>query len=122
MVSQPDHRDPDSDFYRLSAQVLASIEAQADQWLQDDIVDLDTHRTGGLLELAFPNGSKLIINTQPPLRELWLASKAGGFHFRMAEHGWVDTRDGADFFDVLSSQASLQAGCSLQFRRPEHAL
>jgi CyaY protein len=122
MVSQPDHRNPDSDFFRLSALVLASIEAQADEWLQDDTVDMDTHRTGGLLELAFPNGSKLIINTQPPLREIWLASKAGGFHFKMAAQGWVDTRDGSDFFDVLSRQASAQAGRELQFRRPEHQL
>jgi CyaY protein len=122
MVSQPDHRDPDSDFYRLSAQVLASIEAQADEWLQDDTVDMDTHRTGGLLELIFPNGSKLIINTQPPLREIWLASKAGGFHFKMAARGWIDTRDGSDFFDVLSRQASAQAGRELRFRRLEHEL
>jgi iron donor protein CyaY len=42
-------------------------------------------RTGGLLELSFPNGSKIIVNTQPPLHEVWLAARGGGFHYR-----WVD--------------------------------
>jgi CyaY protein len=106
----------DAEFFLLSGAALASIEQQADAWLQQDVVDLDTHRTGGLLELSFPNGSKLIINTQPPLHELWLASKAGGFHFKRVGPAWLDTRDGSDFFEVLSREASKQAAKPLRFQ------
>ncbi len=104
----------DADYDRLTSVLLARIEAAADQWLQDDVVDVDTHRTGGLLELAFPNGSKIVVNTQPPLQEVWLAARAGGFHYRHVAGRWLDTRDGSEFFESLSRQASAQAGLALQ--------
>ncbi len=105
----------DAEFHRLTAAVLASVEADADRWLQQDIVDIDTQRTGGLLELSFPDRSKIVINTQPPLHELWLASRAGGFHFRYSAGQWVDTRSGEHFLAVLSREASAQAGRALSF-------
>lgn len=105
----------DAEYHALTQALLGRIEAQVDRWLQDDVIDIDTHRTGGLLELSFPGGSKIIVNTQPPLHEVWLAAKGGGFHYRWNGAGWVDTRDGADFRAVLSLHASLQGGCSLQF-------
>lgn len=105
----------DADYRRLTAAVLACVEAEADRLLQDDVVDIDTSRTGGLLELSFPNGSKIVINTQPPLQELWLAARAGGFHYRHAQGRWVDTRDGSEFFTTLSREASAQAGRPIHF-------
>ena len=73
------------------------------------MIDIDTQRTGGLLELAFPDGSKIVVNTQPPLQEIWLAARAGGYHFRHVAGRWLDTRDGSEFFEALSRQASAQA-------------
>jgi len=105
----------DTEYDSLTQGLLARIEAQADRWLQDDVIDIDTHRTGGLLELSFPNGSKIIINTQPPLHELWLAARAGGFHYRWVEGAWRDTRDGSEFLAALSQQASAQGGRALVF-------
>ena len=71
--------------------------------------------SGGLLELAFPGGSKIVVNTQPPLHEVWLAARAGGFHYRHVNGRWLDTRDGSEFFDVLSKHASEQGGLELRF-------
>jgi len=105
----------DAEYYRLSSEVLARIEATIDGWLQDDVIDVDGQRTGGLLELSFPGGSKIVINTQPPLHELWLATRGGGFHFRYVDNAWHDSRDGAEFFDRLSKEASAQAGKPLAF-------
>ena len=78
------------------------------------MIDIDASRTGGLLELAFPNGSKIVVNTQPPLHELWLAAGTGGHHFRLRGERWLD-RDGRELFDVLSECASAQAGKPLRF-------
>jgi CyaY protein len=106
----------DSEFHQLSGTVLAGIEAAIDAWLQADVIDIDLHRTGGLLELSFPNGSKIIINTQPPLHELWVAARAGGHHYRHVAGQWLDTRDGSEFFTSLSAFASQQAGAALEFK------
>lgn len=104
----------DAEYHRLASAVLARIEATIDRWLQDDVIDIDAQRTGGLLELSFPGGSKIVINTQPPLHELWLAARAGGYHFKLAGGRWVD-REGNEFFSLLSQRASEQAGRALSF-------
>lgn len=114
-ADQPASPLSDSEYQALTQALLAGIEAKVDRWLQDDVIDIDSHRTGGLLELAFPNGSKIIVNTQPPLHEVWLAAKAGGFHYRWSGSGWVDTRDGSDFLATLSAHASAQGGRALDF-------
>jgi CyaY protein len=108
----------DAQFNALTGAVLSSVEAAVDQWLQDDVVDIDSHRTGGLLELSFPNGSKLVLNTQPPLHELWLAARSGGYHYKHVNGRWLDTREGREFFDALSGCASEQAGITLKFSPP----
>ena len=109
------HTLDDAEYLRLAHGTLAAIERQIDHWLDEDRIDIDTHRTGGLLELSFPNGSKIVINTQPPLHELWLAARGGGFHYRWADGAWRDTRDGSGFLEALSHHASLQGGQRLEF-------
>ena len=108
----------DAEYRAKAGAVLASVEACIDTWLQEDKVDIDTNRSGGLLELSFENGSKIILNTQPPLQELWLAARAGGFHYRCCGGRWLNTRDGSEFFDALSACASAQAGQPLRFTPP----
>ena len=114
----PTHALTDSEYDARARAVLASVEASIDAWLQDDVVDIDTQRSGGLLELSFPNGSKIVLNTQPPLHELWLAARSGGFHYRYADGAWRDTRDGRELFEALSACASEQAGRPLRFAPP----
>jgi CyaY protein len=103
----------DTEYHEAADRVLASIERQADAWLQDGVIDIDTSRAGGLLELAFPNGSKIVVNKQPPLHEIWLAARNGGYHFRFVDGAWRDTRDGREFFARLSEEASVQGGKAL---------
>ena len=105
----------DSQYEVLASQVLARIEAAVDGWLQDDVIDIDAQRTGGLLELSLPGaGGKLVVNTQPPLHELWLAARSGGYHFRWVEGRWLDTKDGREFHAVLSQALTAQSGTRLE--------
>lgn len=107
----------DAEFHALSGEVLASVEGTIDDWLQNDVVDIDSHRTGGLLELKLPNGSHLVLNTQPPLHELWLAARSGGFHYKHVGGRWLD-RTGRELFETLSTCATEQAGVPLKFTAP----
>jgi CyaY protein len=47
------------------------------------------------------------------MQEIWVAARAGGFHFRMIDGSWRDTRDGGELFSALSRLASAQAGVEL---------
>lgn len=108
----------DQEFHAASQAALVAIESAIDDWLDRDIVDIDGQRTGGLLELSLPGGSKIVINTQPPLHELWLAARAGGHHYRYTDGRWLDTKDGSEFFAALSAHASAQTGLKLSFKAP----
>jgi len=105
----------DLEYHAKAGAVLASIEARVDCWLQDDVIDIDAQRIGGMLELAFPNGSKIVVNMQPPLHEMWLAARAAGYHFRYVDGRWLDTKDGSEFFATLSRAATEQGERPLQF-------
>jgi CyaY protein len=106
------------EYHERTSAVLSTIEASVDAWLQHDVVDIDAQRTGGLLEMSFPNGSKIVVNTQPPLHEIWLAARSGGFHYKFIDGAWRDTRDGRELFDALSACASEQAAQTLNFAKP----
>lgn len=107
----------DAQYQLETAAVLASVEAHVDRWLQSDVIDIDAARTGGLLELSLPDRSKIVINIQPPLHELWLAARRGGFHFKYVDGRWLDTKSGADFFVTLSACATEQGKQVLTFVR-----
>ncbi|MCE9660281.1 MAG: iron donor protein CyaY [Burkholderiales bacterium] len=105
----------DVDYDSRARAAMAAVEATVDRLLEEDVIDIDASRTGGLLELRFPAGGTIVINTQPPLHELWLAAPSGGFHFKAAGGRWIDGRDGGEFFAVLSACASELGGKPLRF-------
>jgi CyaY protein len=100
----------DSEYHAAADRLLAAIERQCDAWLQQGVIDIDASANGGLVELEFPDRSKIVVNKQPPLHEVWLAARQGGYHFRLVDGRWRDTRDGVEFFARLSEEASVQAG------------
>ncbi|WP_310389353.1 iron donor protein CyaY [Roseateles sp.] len=105
----------DAEYLAKTRAMLDLIETKVDAWLDANVIDIDSHRSGGLLELSLPGGSKIILNTQAPLQELWLAARAGGFHFRYVDGLWLDTKTGAEFLAVLATQVSAQGGQPLNF-------
>jgi len=100
----------DKEFNRLADATLARIE----EALEASGADLDFElQHGGVLEIEFADGSKIIVNRHGVAKEIWVAAKSGGFHFRRENDAWIDTRDGAELFAKLSALASLQAGESV---------
>lgn len=106
----------DAQYHAEGMALLSAIERRTDAWLDEDVIDIDSSRNGHVLTLTLPDRSQLIINLQPPLHEIWLAARSGGFHFRYAGPGqWPDTRTAENFLSVLSRCASEQAGRTLTF-------
>ena len=94
-------------FEALAAQVLQRIERALDESGIDADFEL---KEGGVLELEFANGSKIIVNRHGAAREIWVAARSGGFHFRWDGAAWRDTRDGGELFAALSKLVSAQSG------------
>jgi len=97
----------DTEFEALAKRALERIEAA----LEASGIDADFElKEGGVLELEFADGSKIIINRHAAAREMWVAARAGGYHFRWDGAAWRDTRDGAELFTALSKLVSAQGG------------
>jgi CyaY protein len=94
-------------FEALAGEALRSIERALEQSGVDADVEL---KEGGVLELEFGNGSKIIVNRHGAAQQIWVAARSGGFHFRWDGSAWRDTRDGAELFAALSKLVSAQSG------------
>ena len=76
----------DSEFHQLADTLWLTIEERLDDWDGDS--DIDCEINGGVLTISFENGSKIIINRQEPLHQVWLATKQGGYHFDLKGDEW----------------------------------
>lgn len=97
----------DHEFNALADAMLARIEAALEACGID--FDFET-KPGGVLELEFDNGSKIIINRHTAAREIWVAAKSGGYHFRPEGERWVGTRDGEELLAAIARCMGEQSG------------
>jgi CyaY protein len=65
--------------------------------------------------VIFPDRSKIVINKQAPLHQLWVATKFNGHHFEWRDGQWIDNRTGTEFWQLLADAASKQAGVAISF-------
>ena len=88
--------------------IEAAVEAAADS------ADIDFEMQGGILEVECADGSKVIISPHAIAKEIWVAAKSGGYHFRYepVTGQWVDTRTGdalhARLVEIFRQQGQVQ--------------
>jgi CyaY protein len=95
--------------------LLARVEASCDRINENTDADIDNQRVGGMVTLTFPDRSQIVVNLQKPLHEVWLAARAGGFHYKWDGRSWRDTKQNSEFFADLTRYASEQAGRAVTF-------
>jgi CyaY protein len=103
----------DSEFVHAADRTLAAIGAALDAALDASAVDADWKINDGILEIECEDGSKLIVNRHVPNREIWVAARAGGFHFRPVAGVWQDTRSGDELGAALAALLGAQAGLAI---------
>jgi CyaY protein len=101
----------ESEFNELAEATIEGIELALDD--VDD--DIDYELGGGVLTVKFTNGSSMVFSRQPPVQQLWLATKSGGYHFRYDTEAsdWRDTRSGELFQPFVIAEMQDQGGVSL---------
>ena len=100
----------DSEFNTLADAALVRIETGLDAC----DADLDFAMiAAGVLEIEFADRSKIVVNRHEAAKELWVAARAGGFHFRWDGSDWRDTRDGGELIAALSALVSAQSGSAV---------
>jgi CyaY protein len=111
----------DKQFHQIASHLLQSIEVSLEK--ADEILDLDldiARQGGNVVNIVFRDRSVIVVNTQPPLHEIWVACMAGGFHYRWAGTKeiplWLDTKTGQELLSDLSNFTSAQAGKEIKIQ------
>lgn len=102
----------ESEFLELAERTLDAIEAA----VEAAPIDAEVTRAGNVLTLELADGSRVVINSQAPMQQIWVAAKSGGFHYERREGAWCDTRDGTELFAALSRILSAQGGSPVLLR------
>src|SRR5438552_19089383 len=103
----------ETEFSAAAERALERIEAA----LEESGVDADVERKdGGVIEIEYADGSRMVINRHGAAREIWVAARSGGYHFRWDGAAWRDTREGAELFSLLSKLVSSQSGEAVELR------
>jgi CyaY protein len=97
----------DHQFATLADHALERIETALEESGVDAYVE---RKEGGVLEIEYRDGSRMVINRHAAAREIWVAARSGGFHFRWDGERWCDTRAGRELFAALSQLISAQSG------------
>ena len=101
----------DVEYDELTDAVLLAVEEAFEQL----DLDIDSENHGGLVNVIFPDRSKIVINKQAPLHQLWVATKFNGHHFEWRDGQWIENRTGTEFWQLLADAASKQAGVAISF-------
>lgn len=97
----------ESEYHQIIDDLFIRIEEALDEI---ETVDIDYESGEGILSIILPNQSRIILNKQQPLLQLWVATKFNGHHFNYADGVWVDERFGAEFHAFMDDAISKQAG------------
>jgi CyaY protein len=100
----------ESRYLRLVGDAFRKIE---DALVDVDPGDIDVDTAGDVLTLTMKNGVRCIVNTQRPVRQIWLAARANAWHFSYDESSarWLaDKAPNEELFTVLRKVAKEHAG------------
>lgn len=105
----------DSQFNALADAAMTGIEAALERCGAD--IDFQL-ASGGVLEIEFSDDSKIVVNRHAVAKEIWVAARAGGFHFRWDGCLWRDTRDDTELMSRLALLVSQQSGEVVEWINP----
>jgi len=79
--------------------------------------DLDYENQGGMLTVKCENGTQVIFTRQPPLKQLWVATPTGGYHFdyNNEQQQWLLDSDKSPLAGFLTQVFADQAGENFTF-------
>jgi CyaY protein len=92
----------ESSYERLAADTFKQV---LDLFQDVDPDDADAELAGDVIRVELRGGGKIVLNTQRPVRQIWLAGGRSAWHFSydLASQRWLDDKGRGELFDVLRS-------------------
>ena len=101
----------ESAFLAAADATLDKIGLALDAAVETSAAELDWSLNDGVLTIECDDDSRIIVNRHVPNREIWVAAKSGGYHFRPQAGHWRDARGneelGAALVRLLKTQGRI---------------
>ena len=77
--------------------------------------DADVEPSGDVIRIDLRNGQRIVLNTQRPARQIWLAGGQSAWHFSYdaGSARWLDDKGRGELFDTLRTLTRDAIGLSL---------
>ena len=98
----------ESAFIAAADATLDKIGLALDAALETSDADLDWNLRDGVLTIE-SDDSRIIVNRHVPNREIWVAAKSGGLHFRPDNGRWREARGQEELATALTRLLKTQA-------------
>lgn len=95
-------------FHTLVDTLFQEIEHQLDDYSDQYDADIDCEIHGNVVSITFENNSKIIINTQEPILQIWMATSKQGYHFNFKDGRWICNRSGESFNKLFNDSVNEQ--------------
>jgi CyaY protein len=73
-----------------------------------DSDDADVEASGDVIRIDYRGGGRVVLNTQRPARQLWLAGGSKAWHFSFDGERWLDDKGRGDELYATLSALTLQ--------------
>ncbi|MCL1079473.1 iron donor protein CyaY [Parashewanella spongiae] len=103
----------DTEFHHRADEIFEALETAIEAAIDEQEADVDIERSGGVVYLEFENRSKIVINTQEPLHEIWLATLTGGYHFKFDNGQWFDSKNQCEFKQFVIESIAKQGDITI---------
>ncbi len=104
----------ESRYHKLIGETFRKIENAV---IDIDPSEIDFDSAGDVMTLTMKNGVRCIVNTQRPVRQIWVAARANAWHFSYddATSTWQDDKGRGELFATLTAIAKEHAGVDVKF-------
>jgi CyaY protein len=97
-------------YERLAADTFKQV---IDLFQDVDPEDADVESAGDVIRIDLRGGQRIVLNTQRPVRQLWLAGGQSAWHFSHDGHHWLDDKGRGELFGILRTLVRTGAGLEL---------
>ena len=105
----------DYEYHKLADEMFSALEDAIEYAIDEQDADIDVDASGNVLQLEFQDHSKIVINKQEPLHQIWVATQFGGYHFSFVDGKWIDERsDAGEFMPFVVESIRRQGDVTLK--------
>jgi len=92
---------------------MFTIEDKLDNYLGD--ADIDCQIQYHTMVIIFYKKSKIIINRQESLQQMWLATKKNGYHFEYKKKQWICNKSKNNFWKIFTEAVMTEINEIIKF-------